>query len=48
MIKKIDIKNILCFVCTELQKPPGIHASRLEYPLNKKLSYTYNRYIMDI
>ena len=27
-------KNISCFVCTELQKPPEIHASRLEYRLN--------------
>ena len=26
-------KNIFCFVCTEFQKPPEIHASRLGYPL---------------
>ena len=30
----MDSENIFCFVCTELQKPPEIHASRLEYPLN--------------
>ena len=30
----MDSKNSFCFVCTELQKPPEIHASRLEYPLN--------------
>ena len=29
----MNSKNIFCFVCTELQKPPEIHASRLEYPL---------------
>ena len=31
MIKKMDSKNIFCFVSTELQKPPEIHASRPEY-----------------
>ena len=31
MIKKMDSKNIFCFVCTELQNPPEIHASRLEH-----------------
>ena len=28
----MDSKNIFCFVRTELEKPPEIHASRLEYP----------------
>ena len=28
-------KNIFYFVSTELQNPPEIHASRLEYLLNR-------------
>ena len=31
----MDNKNIFCFVCTEHQKPPEIHTSRLEYLLKK-------------
>ena len=31
----MDSKNIFCFVCTELQNPLEIHASRLEYPLKE-------------
>ena len=31
----MDSKNIFCFVYTELQKPPEIHASRLEYPFKE-------------
>ena len=30
----MDSKNIFCFVCTEPQNLPEIHAPRLEYPLN--------------
>ena len=33
----MDSKNILCFVCTKLQKPPEVHTSRLEYPLNDSI-----------
>ena len=29
----MDSKNIFYFFCTELQNPPEIHASRLEYSL---------------
>ena len=35
----MDSKNIFCFVCTELQNPPEIHASRLEYPLEKSTNH---------
>ena len=31
----MDSKNIFCFVCTELQNPLEIYASRLEYPLKE-------------
>ncbi|KAJ8934894.1 hypothetical protein NQ318_014849 [Aromia moschata] len=37
LIFYVKYKNIFCFVCTELQKPPEIHASGLEYSLNKIL-----------
>ena len=33
----MDSKNIFCFVCTEFQNPPEIHASRIEYPFNSGL-----------
>ena len=33
----MDSKHIFCFVCTELQKPPEIHAFRLEYLLKRGL-----------
>ena len=33
----MDSKNASCFVCTKLQKPPEIHASRLEYLLKSKV-----------
>ena len=35
----MDSKNIFCFVCIELQNPPEIHASELEYPLNVTISF---------
>ena len=36
----MDSKNIFCFACTELQNPPEIHASRLEYPLKEQAMVT--------
>ena len=32
----MDSKNIFRIVCTRLQKPPEIHASRLEYLLKER------------
>ena len=42
----MDSKNIFCFVRTELEKPPEIHASRLEYPL--KLAKVHPVYSFNI
>ena len=40
----MDNKNTFCFVCTELQKPPEIHAPRLEYPLEFSIFNIYFLY----
>ena len=32
----MNSKNIFCIVCTMLQKPPEIHAPRLEYLLKER------------
>ena len=37
----MDSKNIFCFVCTELQNPSEIHASRLEYHLKWLKTYRF-------